>query len=163
MMNKADWDDLPKVIVILVMEKLVVFDRFRMSLCNKNWQQCFHDIKNTQEFLPWVMSYKWDQTGDGGGIRKIFDPALKRSITLNEAAILSNSGGGIGLIINDWPSSEDDHVLGGEIFDDQIQDDWLPITESKDGNFISFVFHLLYYGIAFQALSLPVAFVTLGW
>ncbi|KAK3195225.1 hypothetical protein Dsin_026535 [Dipteronia sinensis] len=32
-------------IVILVMEKLVMVDRFRMSLCNKSWQQCFHDNK----------------------------------------------------------------------------------------------------------------------
>ncbi|KAI9182170.1 hypothetical protein LWI28_022719 [Acer negundo] len=79
----------------------------------------------------------------------------------------SNGGGGGGgdggLIINGWSSSKDDHVLGGGIFNDQIQDDWLPITESRNGNIMSVVFHLLCSGIGFQALSLPVAFVTLGW
>ena len=78
----------------------------------------------------------------------------------------SNSGGGSGgggLIINGRSSSEYDQVLGGGIFDDQIQDDWLPITESRKGNIISVVFHLLCSGIGFQALSLPVSFVTLGW
>ncbi|KAK0583028.1 hypothetical protein LWI29_032627 [Acer saccharum] len=72
-------------------------------------------------------------------------------------------GGGGGLITNGWSSSKDDPVLGGGIFDDQIQDDWLPITESRNGNIITVVFHLLCSGIGFQALSLPVAFVTLGW
>ncbi|KAK4847363.1 hypothetical protein QYF36_001047 [Acer negundo] len=56
-------------------------------------------------------------------------------------------------------------LCGGqrEIFDDEIQDVWLPIIEPRNGNIIFVVFHSLRSGISFQALSLPVAFVTLGW
>lgn len=43
------------------------------------------------------------------------------------------------------------------------QDAWLPITESRNGNVFSAVFHVLCSGIGFQSLLLPVAFATFGW
>lgn len=43
------------------------------------------------------------------------------------------------------------------------QDDWLPITESRNGNAYYAAFHVLSSGIGFQALVLPLAFTTLGW
>ncbi|KAK8946275.1 Lysine histidine transporter-like 8 [Platanthera guangdongensis] len=43
------------------------------------------------------------------------------------------------------------------------QDEWLPITESRNGNAYYAAFHNLCSGIGFQALVLPVAFVFLGW
>ncbi|TXG64964.1 hypothetical protein EZV62_011958 [Acer yangbiense] len=88
---------------------------------------------------------------------------IESSCSVTGTCRSNRGGGGGGLIINGWSSSKDDHVLAGGIFDDQFQDDWLPITESRNGNIISVVFHLLCSGIGFQALSLPVAFVTLGW
>ncbi|CAK7329406.1 unnamed protein product [Dovyalis caffra] len=47
--------------------------------------------------------------------------------------------------------------------DDDPQEAWLPITESRNGNVVTAVFHLLSSGIGIQALSLPVAFANLGW
>lgn len=43
------------------------------------------------------------------------------------------------------------------------QDAWLPITESRNGNAYYSAFHTLSSGIGFQALVLPLAFVTLQW
>jgi len=43
------------------------------------------------------------------------------------------------------------------------QDDWLPITQSRNGNAYYAAFHVLSSGIGFQALLLPLAFTTLGW
>lgn len=43
------------------------------------------------------------------------------------------------------------------------QEAWLPITASRNGNFFSSLFLLLSSGIGIQALSLPLAFVALGW
>ncbi|XP_045820488.1 lysine histidine transporter-like 8 [Trifolium pratense] len=43
------------------------------------------------------------------------------------------------------------------------KDEWLPITESRNGNAYYAVFHILNSNIGFQALMLPVAFATLGW
>ncbi|QCE16738.1 Amino acid transporter [Vigna unguiculata] len=43
------------------------------------------------------------------------------------------------------------------------QDDWLPITQSRNGNAYYAAFHVLSSGIGFQALLLPFAFTTLGW
>ncbi|KAL6959884.1 hypothetical protein U1Q18_040033 [Sarracenia purpurea var. burkii] len=43
------------------------------------------------------------------------------------------------------------------------QDDWLPITESRNGNAYYAAFHTLCSGIGVQALILPVAFPILGW
>lgn len=42
-------------------------------------------------------------------------------------------------------------------------DDWLPITESRNGNMYYSAFHTLSSGIGAQALVLPLAFATLGW
>ncbi|KAK0601910.1 hypothetical protein LWI29_028681 [Acer saccharum] len=99
-MNNAEWGDLPKDIVRLIMEKLVWSDRFRMGLLCKSWQECIHEIQNTHEFLPWVMAYEWDrwilsrdkdQTYDGGDrLCKLCDPNAKTSYILKEAAILKN-------------------------------------------------------------------------
>lgn len=43
------------------------------------------------------------------------------------------------------------------------QEDWLPITESRNGNAYYAAFHMLSSGMGFQALVLPLAFTTLGW
>lgn len=43
------------------------------------------------------------------------------------------------------------------------KNEWLPITESRNGNAYSVAFHILSSNIGFQALMLPVAFATLGW
>ncbi|XP_048130452.1 lysine histidine transporter-like 8 isoform X2 [Rhodamnia argentea] len=43
------------------------------------------------------------------------------------------------------------------------QDDWLPITESRNGNMCYAAFHTLSSGIGVQALVLPLAFSVLGW
>ncbi|CAI0469016.1 unnamed protein product [Linum tenue] len=40
---------------------------------------------------------------------------------------------------------------------------WLPLTESREGNLWTCVFHLISSGIGVQALLLPVAFASLGW
>lgn len=42
-------------------------------------------------------------------------------------------------------------------------DNWLPITESRNGNAYYAAFHTLCSGIGIQALILPVAFTILGW
>ncbi|KAL5055361.1 hypothetical protein RYX36_036043 [Vicia faba] len=43
------------------------------------------------------------------------------------------------------------------------KDEWLPLTESRNGNAYYAAFHILNSNIGFQALVLPVAFATLGW
>ncbi|CAM6087567.1 unnamed protein product [Calypogeia fissa] len=43
------------------------------------------------------------------------------------------------------------------------RDAWLPVTESRNGNMYYAAFHTLNSTIGFQALFLPVAFVSLGW
>ncbi|KAL2527716.1 Lysine histidine transporter-like 8 [Abeliophyllum distichum] len=43
------------------------------------------------------------------------------------------------------------------------QEDWLPITESRNGNAYYAAFHTLCSGIGIQALVLPLAFTALGW
>ncbi|KAK9070850.1 hypothetical protein SSX86_009418 [Deinandra increscens subsp. villosa] len=45
----------------------------------------------------------------------------------------------------------------------QPPDEWLPITQSRRGNSFTATFHLLSSGIGIQTLSLPLAFVYLGW
>ncbi|KDP47154.1 hypothetical protein JCGZ_00045 [Jatropha curcas] len=42
-------------------------------------------------------------------------------------------------------------------------DDWLPITESRNGNIFTSVFHLVSSGIGTQGLVIPLAFSKLGW
>ncbi|KAE9620257.1 hypothetical protein Lal_00019102 [Lupinus albus] len=44
-----------------------------------------------------------------------------------------------------------------------LKDDWLPITESRNGNAYYAAFHILNSNIGFQLLMLPPAFLTLGW
>ncbi|KAJ1420615.1 Amino acid transporter, transmembrane domain, partial [Sesbania bispinosa] len=77
------------------------------------------------------------------------------------------------LFIHIHPSSEDyttstsesDLDLSGQQ-QQNIQhpkDEWLPITESRNGNAYRAAFHILNSNIGFQALMLPVAFATLGW
>ncbi|KAF7810746.1 lysine histidine transporter-like 8 [Senna tora] len=44
-----------------------------------------------------------------------------------------------------------------------LKDSWLPITESRKGNPYYAAFHILNSNIGFQALSLPLPFLTLGW
>ncbi|GJU74032.1 lysine histidine transporter-like 8 protein [Tanacetum coccineum] len=46
---------------------------------------------------------------------------------------------------------------------DQPSDDWFPITQSRRGNSWTATFHLLSSGIGIQTLSLPLAFVNMGW
>ncbi|CAL5212472.1 unnamed protein product [Lathyrus oleraceus] len=43
------------------------------------------------------------------------------------------------------------------------KDEWLPLTESRNGNAYYAAFHILNSNIGFQALMLPLAFSTLGW
>ncbi|KAL5725873.1 hypothetical protein ACHQM5_008964 [Ranunculus cassubicifolius] len=43
------------------------------------------------------------------------------------------------------------------------RDDWFPITASRNGNSYYAAFHSISSGIGSQALTLPVAFTTLGW
>lgn len=43
------------------------------------------------------------------------------------------------------------------------KDEWLPITESRNGNAYFATYHILNSNIGFQALMLPVAFATLRW
>ncbi|KAJ0646181.1 hypothetical protein HanOQP8_Chr16g0632291 [Helianthus annuus] len=45
----------------------------------------------------------------------------------------------------------------------QPPDEWLPITKSRRGNSWTATFHLLSSGIGIQTLSLPIAFLYLGW
>ncbi|KAI3499270.1 hypothetical protein L1887_35065 [Cichorium endivia] len=56
------------------------------------------------------------------------------------------------------PDSTDD-----ENGTNQTLEDWLPITRSRKGNSWTATFHLLCSGIGIQTLSLPLAFVYLGW
>ncbi|KAJ4826915.1 hypothetical protein Tsubulata_006145 [Turnera subulata] len=59
---------------------------------------------------------------------------------------------------------EDSSTNGQQNHDEMnLQDAWLPITESRNGNTATAVFHSLSSGIGIQALLLPVAFETLGW
>ncbi|MED6121253.1 hypothetical protein PIB30_028356 [Stylosanthes scabra] len=63
---------------------------------------------------------------------------------------------------------DDDELYGGHGQQQQQQqqgpkDEWLPITESRKGNAYFAGFHVLNSNIGFQALMLPVAFLTLGW
>nr|GEV64958.1 lysine histidine transporter-like 8 [Tanacetum cinerariifolium] len=45
----------------------------------------------------------------------------------------------------------------------QPPDEWLPITESRNGNSWTATFHLLCSGIGIQTLALPLALAYLGW
>ncbi|GJX65821.1 lysine histidine transporter-like 8 protein [Tanacetum coccineum] len=45
----------------------------------------------------------------------------------------------------------------------QPPDEWLPITQSRNGNSWTATFHLLCSGIGIQTLALPLALAYLGW
>ncbi|KAK4842693.1 hypothetical protein QYF36_026208 [Acer negundo] len=66
-------------------------ERLRLSLVCKTWKECFHEIKNIQEFLPWLMCYiwwdkTWDKThGRVDSICKLADPFAERCFTVEEA------------------------------------------------------------------------------
>ncbi|GAB4838592.1 hypothetical protein Ancab_028138 [Ancistrocladus abbreviatus] len=56
-------------------------------------------------------------------------------------------------------NSSDEGRKGGIPFEE-----WLPLTESRNGNIFTCIFHLVNAGIKTpQALTLPLAFATLGW
>ncbi|XP_071691400.1 lysine histidine transporter-like 8 [Rutidosis leptorrhynchoides] len=59
--------------------------------------------------------------------------------------------------------SKDDRNRTNQQQQQQQIDDWLPITQSRNGNSWTATFHLLCSGIGTQTLSLPLAFVYLGW
>ncbi|XP_030461317.1 lysine histidine transporter-like 8 [Syzygium oleosum] len=54
-------------------------------------------------------------------------------------------------------------MAAGGPHEENPQDGWLPITESRGGSTVSAVFHVLCSGMGIQALMLPVAFASLGW
>ncbi|XP_021732277.1 uncharacterized protein LOC110699091 [Chenopodium quinoa] len=54
-----------------------------------------------------------------------------------------------------------DNVVTNNVVDPQ--EEWLPITESRNGNAFYAACHTISSGIGFQALMLPLAFVSLGW
>nr|GMC79675.1 lysine histidine transporter-like 8 [Ipomoea batatas] len=60
------------------------------------------------------------------------------------------------------PAAEEQPAFGDSSSLDPL-DSWLPITESRNGNFFSITSHMLCSGIGLQALFLPVAFISLGW
>ncbi|XP_031104150.1 lysine histidine transporter-like 8 [Ipomoea triloba] len=51
----------------------------------------------------------------------------------------------------------------GQLTKLDLQDSWLPITESRNGNAYYAAFHTLSSGLGVQALVLPFAFTALGW
>ncbi|TXG56671.1 hypothetical protein EZV62_017984 [Acer yangbiense] len=85
------WSGLPKDILRLILEKLPWSERLRLSLVRKTWKECFHEIKNTQEFLPWLMFYNWDKCrgcrdeNHGNSICKLADPFVQKRFTVEEA------------------------------------------------------------------------------
>ncbi|KAH7572022.1 hypothetical protein ACOSP7_015007 [Xanthoceras sorbifolium] len=81
------WSDRPRDFVRLILGKLPWSERLRVSLVCKTWKECFHEIQNTQEFLPWLMSYRWHATDDGrvDSICKLADPFEQKCYTVEEA------------------------------------------------------------------------------
>lgn len=61
------------------------------------------------------------------------------------------------------PESEQPDSNGDRKGINQPPEDWLPITESRKGNSWTATFHLVSSGIGIQTLSLPLAFMYLGW
>ncbi|KAK3222805.1 hypothetical protein Dsin_009830 [Dipteronia sinensis] len=80
------WPDLQKDLVSLILEKLPWSERLRLSLVCKTWKECFHEIKNTHEFLPWIMCYKWHAINYGRveSICKVADPFAQKCFTVEE-------------------------------------------------------------------------------
>lgn len=66
-------------------------------------------------------------------------------------------------ILASLESEQTDFMENDSGIKQQQLDDWLPITQSRKGNSWTVTFHLLCSGIGTQTLSLPLAFVYLGW
>ncbi|TXG66215.1 hypothetical protein EZV62_007490 [Acer yangbiense] len=81
-MKKAEWSDLPYDIVRFIMEKLCSSERVPLYLVCKNWHDRIREIKNTKEFLPWLMYYK-GQKGNRS-ICNLGDPSTRRIYTVKE-------------------------------------------------------------------------------
>ncbi|KAI4297819.1 hypothetical protein L6164_037684 [Bauhinia variegata] len=67
------------------------------------------------------------------------------------------------IAITPSPASFIDSQIREQQQNQNPNDAWLPITESRNGNAFYATFHILNSNIGFQALLLPVAFSTLGW
>ena len=65
--------------------------------------------------------------------------------------------------IDSDPSNDVTTSASSQGYQQNPQEAWLPITESRNGNTCFAAFHLLCSGIGLSALLLPVAFATLGW
>ncbi|KAK0600400.1 hypothetical protein LWI29_014541 [Acer saccharum] len=89
-MRKIVWDDLPQDIASRILGKLAWSERARLCLVCKSWRRLFYEIKNTQEFLPWIFCYNSDLTSDGVRVCKLCDPFARRSYTVKDAAIVKN-------------------------------------------------------------------------
>ncbi|KAK4850990.1 hypothetical protein QYF36_011580 [Acer negundo] len=81
MMKKSDWADLPMEILRMIMEKLFWSERLPSCLVCKTWHECFLEIQNDEQFLPWVM------TMEDGGIYKLGDPSKQASHTVEGTRI----------------------------------------------------------------------------
>ncbi|KAK0602284.1 hypothetical protein LWI29_032002 [Acer saccharum] len=72
-MKKSDWADLPMEILRRIMENLFWSERLPSCLVCKTWHECFLEIQNEEQFLPWVM------TMEHGGGSNLGDPAKQVS------------------------------------------------------------------------------------
>nr|POF18103.1 lysine histidine transporter-like 8 [Quercus suber] len=66
-------------------------------------------------------------------------------------------------IIDGDPSKDITSSTSLQGYQNNPQEAWLPITESRNGNTNFTTFHLICSGLGWQALSLPIAFASLGW
>ncbi|KAL4612540.1 hypothetical protein ACB092_08G207600 [Castanea dentata] len=66
-------------------------------------------------------------------------------------------------IIDGDPSKDITSSTSLQGYQHNPQEAWLPITESRNGNTYFATFHLICSGLGWQALSLPIAFASLGW
>ncbi|KAK0601775.1 hypothetical protein LWI29_027314 [Acer saccharum] len=80
-MKKSDWADLPMEILRMIMEKLFWSERLPSCLVCKTWHECFLEIQNDEQFLPWVM------TMEHGGICNLSDPAKQASQIVEGATL----------------------------------------------------------------------------
>ncbi|TXG65623.1 hypothetical protein EZV62_006898 [Acer yangbiense] len=88
-MSKIVWDDLPQDIASRILGKLAWSERARLCLVCKSWRQFFYEIKNTQEFLPWIFYFRTDPIC-GVNVCKLCDPFAQRSYMVKNAAIMKN-------------------------------------------------------------------------
>ncbi|KAK4562063.1 hypothetical protein RGQ29_004788 [Quercus rubra] len=66
-------------------------------------------------------------------------------------------------IIDGDPSKDITSSTSSQGYQHNPQEAWLPITESRNGNTYFATFHLICSGLGWKALSLPIAFASLGW